>query len=740
MAVAPVLVIACGCASGGGGGSSTVVTTPVSPPASPPVAPPAPPPPIAPPIPSTSSTEYTRSYGLAQIRADAAYSAGATGAGITIAVIDSGVNSAQADLVGAVSASSTDIISARNQPIGADPHATFVAGIIASQFNGFGTIGVAYKSSILSIRADENDASCTADCKLNDADIARGIDYAVAAGARIINLSVGGTGPSGTAFQQALSRAVAAGVVVAISAGNESGANPDYPAYYAVDPRYAGSVIAVGSVDQNRVISSFSNQAGSAANGYVVAPGEKVVSSCDGTSCYILSGTSFSAPHVAGALALLLQAFPNLTGKQAVSLLLSTTDDLGATGTDAVYGLGEIDLAKAFAPSGTVTTKSLSGATVVATSASGVRLGAAFGDAVLRTEGLRTVGFDAYDRRYAINLAGRYHPLGAASLQDTLTPEPQTAASDLSSPAGIVHLATSRGEERSEAERRFGLGFQRETPSDVMVQAQSGRFSFTAWRGEGGVGAQGGLLGGADAFASMVRPTSAARSGVAFGFGEISYEAGSGERRQLLGVPSQEPSRYQAASFSRNQGDLFARVSFGALSEPAGPLGSLLPAGSVGLSLPSQTSFASTHLDWRAGPFLLLSADGSLGSTHAAGLVGLDGAVWSSTWRLGARTLCDRPGCIGFSASLEQPVRIEAGRFTATLADVPDDYFAPLTFSTRHFSATPSGRELDLRLGASAETDRAGRFSLQAVAMHDEGQIAGAPLNLGLIGSWRGRW
>ena len=227
---------------------------------------------------------------------------------------------------------------------------------------------------------------------------------------------------------------------------------------------------------------------------------------------------------------------------------------------------------------------------------------------------------------------------------------------------------------------------------------------------------------------------------MAFGFGEFTYEAGAGERRQLLGVPSQDPSRYQAASFSRARGDVFTRISLGTLSEPAGPLGSLLPAGTVGLSLPASTTFASTHLDWRAMRFLVLSADGSLGETRAAGLVGLDGPVWSSTWRLGARTLCESPGCVGFAASLEQPVRIEAGRFTTTLADVPDDYFAPLTFSTRRFSATPSGRELDLRLSTSMDTARAGFFTLQAVAMHDEGQIAGAPLNLGLIGAWRARW
>src|SRR6185312_11263431 len=123
---------------------------------------------------------------------------------------------------------------------------------------------------------------------------------------KIINLSIGGPDPNSPAFVSALGRAVAAGVVVTVAAGNDSNPNPDYPGKYATDPRFAGSVLTVGATDENNALASFSNKAGNVAAGYVVAPGDNVITNCNGTSCWQISGTSFSAPAAAGAIALLL--------------------------------------------------------------------------------------------------------------------------------------------------------------------------------------------------------------------------------------------------------------------------------------------------------------------------------------------------------------------------------------------------------------------------------------------------
>ena len=68
---------------------------------------------------------------------------------------------------------------------------------------------------------------------------------------------------------------------------------------------------------------------------------------------FLWSGTSFSAPTISGAVALMAQAFPNLTGKQIVSILFQTADDLGAAGVDSIYGHGRLNIQRAFQPIGT---------------------------------------------------------------------------------------------------------------------------------------------------------------------------------------------------------------------------------------------------------------------------------------------------------------------------------------------------------------------------------------------------
>ena len=296
---------------------------------------------------------------MALINASSAYAAGATGQGVTIGIVDTGVDLQHTQLDANIDPRSRDIVTSRNSVDDTDGHGTLVAGIIAAERDNIATHGVAPQARILAIRTDTPD-SCGApgtddDCSFSSVNLTAAVDFAIASNVRIINLSLGGPPPTSFAFLGALRRAANAGIIVVAAAGNESGTSPLSPATFAVDPTSLGLALAVGSVDLNRVISTFSNQAGpNNRTNFVVAPGEGVTGPFPDNRLATGSGTSFAAPHVVGALALILSAFPNLTPRQAVQLLVQTTDDLGAPGPDNVYGQGLINLARAFQPVGTL--------------------------------------------------------------------------------------------------------------------------------------------------------------------------------------------------------------------------------------------------------------------------------------------------------------------------------------------------------------------------------------------------
>ena len=139
-------------------------------------------------------------------------------------------------------------------------------------------------------------------------------------------------------------------------------------------------------------------------------------------------------------------------------------------------------------------------------------------------------------------------------------------------------------------------------------------------------------------------------------------------------------------------------------------------------------------------PGLRLIGEAGLGSTRIEGrFLSMDRAAISSNWRLGLLTgcsgLCDR-----ISFTLAQPLRIESGSFSAYLADVPADYFDPLTYSRRSFSAAPSGRQIDFILGGERYLWDGSSVTLQAVASREPRHVADAAPEFALIGGWRRRF
>ena len=317
---------------------------------------------------------------------------------MTAAVIDSGFAPDISAFAGRVHPASGDVVGTRGLD-GPNHHGTAVASVLGAAKDDSGMHGVAFDSTLLMLRTDI-EGSCSPNCSFDQAALAKAFDLAVQNGARVINLSMSFI-PMPASLAQAVDKATAAGVVVILPAGNDGFPDPVASALTATKPEAHGAVIIAGATNNAGTdLASFSNRAGSGAAVYLAAAGEgMVVYNKNGGLGSGGFGTSLSAPAIAGAVALLAQAFPNLTGQQIVNLLLTTATDMGAPGTDAIYGRGVLNLKNAFAPQGTL---SLAGSTAPVSLTGNGTLSAAMGDAAGDLEG--AVFLDSYARAYEMNL------------------------------------------------------------------------------------------------------------------------------------------------------------------------------------------------------------------------------------------------------------------------------------------------------------------------------------------------
>lgn len=246
------------------------------------------------------------------------------GQGVKVAVLDSGVGQCQA--IDENRVSRLDLLENPSDPGGGgNEHATAVAAILAGSIPGYE--GMAPAAQILSIRivgADGIGDSFT---------LAKSIETAVAQGVRIINICVGSRGDS-SLVRQAVDHAIANGIVVVASAGNDGVEGISYPA------RYEG-VLAVTAVDADGKHLYFANEGPEIG---LAAPGLDVWAPSSTSTALRFSGTSASVPFVSGALASILSLEPGLNAREAAALLIRYSDDLGVPGKDPEFGSGIIDL------------------------------------------------------------------------------------------------------------------------------------------------------------------------------------------------------------------------------------------------------------------------------------------------------------------------------------------------------------------------------------------------------------
>ncbi len=252
------------------------------------------------------------------------------GTGVTIAIIDTGVDCNHPDLQGKC-VRGYDHVNNDSDPRDDQGHGTHVAGIAAAATNNaLGIAATGWDAKIMPVKALNSRGSG------NLTWIASAVAWSVDNGADVINMSLGGRFSS-RALQDAVAYAIDQGVPVIAAAGNDNTSNPSYPAAYT-------GVVGVAATTRSDTKSNFSNY-GDYID--VAAPGSAILSTVRGSSYQAWNGTSMASPVVAGVAGLLMAQGPCRSPRQIEQVLEDTAVDLGSRGWDRIYGAGRIDAAAA---------------------------------------------------------------------------------------------------------------------------------------------------------------------------------------------------------------------------------------------------------------------------------------------------------------------------------------------------------------------------------------------------------
>ncbi|MBN3032830.1 MAG: S8 family serine peptidase [Candidatus Saganbacteria bacterium] len=304
---------------------------------------------------------FPSQWNLAAIQAPQAWEIQKGDANRIIAVVDTGIDYNRPDIAANILANTDEtetngkdndgngypndfrgwnFVDNNNDPMDQDGHGTVVAGITgAVPNNGIGISGINWQSKIMALKGGDSSG-------FYDSNTSAAIRYAADNGAEVINMSWGRYGFLSQTLAEAILYAYNKGVILVGAAGNNGTREPLYPA--ALSPW----VIAVGATSETGRMYNLGTWLD------IAAPGVNIMSlrANNATDCVPYygdpdycskSGTSMAAPHVAGAISLLLSQNPALTSSQVRNIIRASADDLGPAGFDPYYGAGQLDIYKA---------------------------------------------------------------------------------------------------------------------------------------------------------------------------------------------------------------------------------------------------------------------------------------------------------------------------------------------------------------------------------------------------------
>ncbi len=309
------------------------------------------------PEPAASTAPVQAEQNVALVNAPALWSLGFAGQGVVIASLDTGVDYTHPDLISSWRGGADSWYDPYGQhstlPVDLNGHGTRVMGVMVGQGNSGKTIGVAPQAKWIAAKIfdDSNHAQLSAIHQAYQWVLDPDGNPATDDAPNIVNNSWDFNGPGcDLTFEPDLQTLVDAGIIPVFAAGNYGPGGET-----SASPGNNPSAIAVGDTDNSDQIDPFSSRgtttcgrAGASLFPALVAPGMTINTTDLAHRYAAVTGTSFSAPSVSGALALLLSAFPQGSSVQPEAALIGSAKDLGFSGPDNTYGNGRIDVLAAY--------------------------------------------------------------------------------------------------------------------------------------------------------------------------------------------------------------------------------------------------------------------------------------------------------------------------------------------------------------------------------------------------------